>query len=276
MEPKSEEEFFADITEALWDERLDDIEEYAKTEGKEARIEANEKAYGEMCNAYGELDRLINTYGDLENPDIAALYPEAAAEYKAAKDKYHEAEDAQLNDALDEVENNAIKEAQEREKERLQALQEEHCVRGAMMRCKYGSHYRRLNLPLTHGEIENGRPLVNSNDAVAGDDNNIPYFGVCTCPNYTTTEKEVLLKKDYPRDLRGKKLSDESEGNVKGLPCKPMILGEWKNSHAGTKLDGAAILTGSAFLVCQYGGLIEIVDSGQNDPETLQGIGEKN
>lgn len=186
--------------------------------------------------------------------------PYVSPEEKADKEAKQKAESEAANEAR-------IEEAQDEMSKEFLAMQEEHLVRGAMMRCQCGSHYRRLNLPVSHGMYESQRPLMNEGDSLVGDTYNIPTFGVCNSSD-NKTGGSVLLKKDVPRDEFGRKISEESEGNVRGTPCTPGIITQWLCPHEGTIVDGKCAITPTSFLVCQYGGIIEVVNSGQNEEET--------
>lgn len=163
-----------------------------------------------------------------------------------------------------------MQETQLQIQEAILAAMEEYCVRGAMMRCKYGSHYRRMNLPYSHGALEAERPLVNAQDCVAGNTQyeNIPYFGICSSSNNSSNADTILLKKDFQRDIFGKKVSNEVEGNVRGKKCTPVIICDWQNAHETMTVAGVAAITPSSFLICKHGGTIEITDAGQHDEET--------
>lgn len=171
--------------------------------------------------------------------------------------------------------------ATEEEKKKLKAMEEyqkalevfeerkkEYLVRGAMMKCSCGSHHRRLNLPTDHGVYTNQRPMMNDEDSLPGDTLNIPTFGVCSSKE-NSTGGSILLKKDVPRNLFGQPTGEDSPGNVRGIPCSPIILTTWLSPKEDIKVgDGLAVTPGS-FLVCKYKGIIEVVDSGQFDEETL-------
>ncbi|MFG6343278.1 MAG: DUF4280 domain-containing protein [Lachnospiraceae bacterium] len=223
------------VAQALWEEKTENAKNVAEAEARAAIEE--EKALAREAAA---------------NQEVAFIVPYDYPAFVADEESETEKK---------------IQEAQDEMIAALEALQEEHLVRGAMMHCQYGSHYRRLNLPRSHGEEENSRPLMTAADYSAGEDGNIPYFGVCSCSN-NKTEGSILLKGDYQRDILGRKISDEPGKNVRGTPCRPQIATEWLNPHEGTKINGIPTITPASFLVCEYGGIIEVTDSGQNDDET--------
>lgn len=240
-----EEELIEQLVDALWEERQAEIEEYSRNvvlaEVEAERVQAEQERANAGCF--------------YENPKDVQSYDKEAEERQQ-----------------EEINQQRIEQKQNEVLEEMASLCEENLVRGAMLRCKCGSHCRRLNLPLTHGYVEEERPLVNAEDSVAGENENISYFGVCSSGTNDSSAKTVLLKKDYERDIYGRKMSEETVGNVKGKCCTPVILGPWQNVQEGTLIDGAPAITPSSFLVCKYGGIIEVLDSGQHDEETLIGV----
>ena len=162
--------------------------------------------------------------------------------------------------------------------EQMAAYQAEHSqpteayvVRGALLHCQYGSHCRRMNLPLCHGVYTMKKPLVFKRDCKGGTegaDINIPTFGVCSCPG-NPTGGSVCLEKEAPRNSDGSFTGEAASGTVTGTPCIPNIVGVWEDTHAETHIgkEGEEALTTRSFLVCSYGGLIEIIRSGQEDSD---------
>jgi len=162
--------------------------------------------------------------------------------------------------------------------ERMVAYQAEHpytklayVVRGALLHCQYGSHYRRLNLPRCHGVYTLKKPLMFKKDCVAGTegaDINITTFGVCSSPHNPSGES-ITYVAEAPRNPDGSFTGEEASGTVTGIPCVPDIIGVWKNTYANThigKEDEEALTTHSC-LACRHQGLIEIIRSGQEDSD---------
>ncbi len=168
-----------------------------------------------------------------------------------------------------------------------------YLVMGAVLRCSCGSHARRLNLPLDHGVYMRGLPMIHEEDCLAGEGCNITAFGVCSSEGHPANvpfwEKICgkYIEDAELRDTAGHKilLQVEDGRNVRGYPCIPCIAGCWRdvnrtykivrNNTAGLREEDklSAVTTGS-FLVCAYGGLIEPVSSGQDEPRGLAGPGE--
>lgn len=154
----------------------------------------------------------------------------------------------------------------------------EYVVRGALLKCEYGSHCRKLNLPKCHGVKIMGHPVMNDGDILAGlgDDSdkniiNIPSFGICDSPNKGKIgEGTIDLKKDKPRDPKtGEIIGEAQDGIITGKRCKPEFIDNWQQSYSKTKIGNSEnyAITTNSFLVCKYGGTITILNSGQqNEP----------
>lgn len=161
-----------------------------------------------------------------------------------------------------------------------------YLVRGAKLQCTCGSHKRKLNLPLCHGVYVAGKPLVNAEDCLVGDNQNITTFGVCSSEGNpdkpSLVEKAMLIGSGLGgllllHSVRKKVLLQKEDGtNVRGYACTPCIVGGWLDAHmtqqiARNNTDGTnpedriPALTEYSFLVCAYGGLIEPVTSGQEE-----------
>lgn len=141
-----------------------------------------------------------------------------------------------------------------------------YVVRGALLHCQYGSHCRRLNLPLCHGVYTLKKPIMFKKDCVVKD--NIPSFGVCSSPD-NPTSGSVSYAKEAPRNPDGSFTGEAASGTVTGTPCVPAIVNVWDDTHDDTHIgkEGEPALTTRSFLVCKYNGLIEIVRSGQEDED---------
>lgn len=152
-----------------------------------------------------------------------------------------------------------------------QQTPEAYVVRGALLKCQYGSHCRRLNLPRCHGVYTLKKPIVFKRDCKGGTegaDINITTFGVCTCPG-NPTGGSVCLEKEAPRNPDGSFTGEAASGTVTGTPCIPDIIDVWEDTHGETHIgkEDEEALTTRSFLVCSYGGLIEIIRSGQEDSD---------
>lgn len=149
----------------------------------------------------------------------------------------------------------------------------EYLVRGAVLGCMFGSHKRYLNLPLCHGVYVRGKPMIHERDCLAGDDKNIPTFGVCGSPSNPSGASITV---------GGKDAMTKSNVTATGKPCKPVIIKYWRvpatQMQIGDNLgDGeeAALIAGvhypavtmNSFLLCRYSGIIRPFLSGQSNDE---------
>ena len=132
-------------------------------------------------------------------------------------------------------------------------MAEEYIVRGAKMKCIFGSNTRKINLPVSHGsyvkyeECGTEKPILNSDDKT---EENISYFGVC--PLHGDEEKIITVIPD--------------EGGIKvGKKCKLELGGEWQLTKEDYLVDGKPALTTKSILFTQCGGIITFKSSGQND-----------
>ena len=172
------------------------------------------------------------------------------------------------------------------ELEEGEEVQFPYLVRGAELYCNCGTHKRRLNLPVCHGIYTNGQPLMQEEDCEAGDDKNIPSFGICQSEENPVNKSWLAKAGDKIKGFfTGEEEEDDAEKiilktedgqNVKGYPCTPCIMGTWKDVYEAEKIlrnntdgtsegDKLSALTQRSFLVCAYGGLIEPISSGQEE-----------
>lgn len=148
----------------------------------------------------------------------------------------------------------------------------EYLVRGAKLVCNRGSHKRMLNLPECHGVYIGENPMVHEKDCVQGIDmqGNISWFGVCR-----SERCQELPGKKVCYELTEENSADGTIGETEpGKKCQPIIVGVWQDVYDKTRIaesweDEAerekqySTLTTGSFLVCNYGGIIQPVSSGQ-------------
>ncbi|MDR1066024.1 MAG: DUF4280 domain-containing protein [Clostridiales bacterium] len=107
----------------------------------------------------------------------------------------------------------------------------EYVVRGAIVTCTLGSFPDFINMPKSHGVFLNGKPQLNIADSKAIA--NIKCFGTCN-------------KSSPP------------------IPCIPIFTMDWKNPQDPKLLiENKPSLTKNGFLTCSQGGVVRIIDSGQ-------------
>ena len=186
---------------------------------KIAEVSKSQEDTTKSLEESGESNKLAKDRNDKRTNEVLS------AKLESLKGKIDLPENMTEDDAKKLLE---MKEVQDALKEYAEE-QQEYLVRGAMMRCSCGSHYRRLNLPMCHGIYTNDRPMMNDNDSLPGDEFNIPTFGVCSSGS-NQSGGSISLKKDAKRDVYGKKTEDQN-GVVQGIPCSPIIASNWLNTH---------------------------------------------
>lgn len=156
----------------------------------------------------------------------------------------------------------------------------EYLVRGATLVCRCGSHKRRINLPQCHGVYIGNHPMIHELECIPGDRENITFFGICEPTQGELPGDTVAFEKTTENS------KDGSTGVVTGKKCNPVIIGVWQDTYSATRIVdngaknsgdrmrvkskdippvGECTVTNTSFLVCKYGGLIEPINSGQNE-----------
>ncbi|AKG37434.1 DUF4280 domain-containing protein [Paenibacillus durus] len=127
---------------------------------------------------------------------------------------------------------------------------EAYIVRGATMRCQYGTHARKINLPVSHGAYYKGKPLMNQGDYKP---ENVPHFGICASPSNPSGETIYLV-------------SEQGE-TIQGKPCLPVITACWNQTKADMLVGDQPALTSASYLICQHlpEGCIYFEKTGQED-----------
>lgn len=91
-------------------------------------------------------------------------------------------------------------------------------------------------------------------------DDNISYFGGCTCETPPCDTETVTLQK----------YGDAGKDGATITGCKrcPEIIGKWRDCMERNIYGGnVKTVTTDSYLVCKYGGLIQPVSSGQEEEE---------
>lgn len=159
----------------------------------------------------------------------------------------------------------------------------EYLVRGAKLVCNCGSHKRMLNLPECHGVYIGENPMVHENDCVQGINRqgNISWFGICR-----SERCQELPGQKVCYELTEENSADGTVGETEpGKKCQPIIVGVWQDVYEKTKIvdcwDGEGedeeelcSLTTGSFLVCNYGGIIQPVTSGQEYEMQEEDLGD--
>lgn len=151
----------------------------------------------------------------------------------------------------------------------------EYLVRGAPLRCRYGSHMRYLDMLEAHGVYLNDDPVMHRKDCKVGE--NIMPFGICSSPVHNLKRRDSFFA-GAETDQEGNYLHAPDDRVITGFVCVPEITGSsWKNYKEETKIAQNATLetagpaactcyeaiTTASYLVCRHGGIIFPLGSGQ-------------
>lgn len=121
----------------------------------------------------------------------------------------------------------------------------EYVCTGAILKCTMGTD--RASLKATPKSVT----LTNKNQANITDFvsvKNIPSFGKCRSLNYPPTAAATAA----------------NHGRLTPMPCIPGTCKKWSAVDPNSLLHGEPSLLKSATLLCNFGGMISIVDAGQN------------
>lgn len=131
-----------------------------------------------------------------------------------------------------------------------------YVLQGSILSCQYGTKLSKLDCLEDHGVYSGGNPVMTISDCA---DSNIHSFGSCLCPekNY-----EGRLPMTVAQDSKGTP-AKKAPGNNYAHICVPVINENsvWHQVDSKVLIElkqkgYAPILSESAVLVCQYGGVI--------------------
>ena len=133
---------------------------------------------------------------------------------------------------------------------------EYYVVRGASIYCVYGTHFRRLDMPVAHGAYIRGIPMMNEDDCKVGLDANIAPFGACKSPENTNVKiviHDATNIMPVPTDESGTNFA-EPEMPVEGRLCTPILGDKWCDAKDDALVDGVPALTVNCTIACSCGG----------------------
>lgn len=153
-----------------------------------------------------------------------------------------------------------------------------YVVHGAKIICSMGSREARLVVPMDHGTLLTDSPQMIVDDFVSL--KNIKCFGNCFSPENPNMEQAAI---EATNQYNVEK-SQTVWGRIKGFfgvkpkavdsvseelqaacicECIPQINKAWEDGNEKCKVDGKKTLIQTCILVCKYGGVIRIIDNGQ-------------
>lgn len=142
--------------------------------------------------------------------------------------------------------------------ERIQEKQ--YALRGSVLACEYGEKYARLDCMEDHGIIKGKHPIFTALDCL---NEHIHDFGSCLCPESSYKDR---LPMTSAVDTDGN-VAKKAEGNAFPHICIPLVDEKYgwlqTEKKVMVQIDGgtdALMLKSDAVLVCQYGGIIGILE----------------
>lgn len=223
--------------------------------------------------------------GDVLLQDPETVQKETASAWKGAvAAKNEQTKGAVIQDLESEVDKEAArkqKNEQLEQEETDEQLEEaegvgeklSYLVKGAPLRCIYGSHMRHLDMLESHGVYQDKKPVIHSHDM--GKSNILP-FGICSSPCSILTKRGSFLK-GAPVDAEGNYLDEPDNQILTGLVCDPEIVDFWNNVNEDVMIADDATeetksedecncypaVTIKSYLICRHGGIIYPEGSGQ-------------
>lgn len=169
------------------------------------------------------------------------------------------------------------------DQENAELMQDNPCyvVHGAKMLCSMGSREARLVVPMDHGILLNKHPQMIADDCASL--TNVMCFGNCfSAENHAMEQAAVDATNQYNHKKEGfwakvKSFFGEKPPTVKSAgkelqqlcicECTPSISADavWEESNDKSLINDKKTLIQPAVLVCEYGGVIRIIDNGQNN-----------
>ena len=153
-----------------------------------------------------------------------------------------------------------------------------YVLHGAKMICSFGSREARLVVPLDHGTCLTQIPQMVDEDYKELE--NVKCFGNCFSPDNPNMEQAAIETTNQYNQAK----SQTFWGKVKGFfgvkpkvvesasseltaacicECTPKFPQKWNDGNKKSKVDGKNTLIQTCTLVCEYGGIVKIVDNGQ-------------
>lgn len=120
----------------------------------------------------------------------------------------------------------------------------------ATIKCSCGDKSARLTVYPDRTVFLTGMPMANVSDHVSL--YNIAPFGKCHTTAYPPTGSATAA----------------NHGTLTPMPCVPGTVSEWRNGKSDYLVKGKPALLKSSYCRCQWGGIITIINDGQQDTGT--------
>ena len=156
-----------------------------------------------------------------------------------------------------------------------------YVVHGAKLLCSMGSRDARLVVPIDHGVLLRNNPAMLAEDSLAL--SNIMCFGNCFSVENPNMEQAAIDATNQYNEKKSKtvwgkvksffglgpKEADSASKELKAAcicACQPSFPGGvmWEEGNEKSLIENKKTLIQSATLVCEYGGIIRIIDNGQD------------
>lgn len=149
--------------------------------------------------------------------------------------------------------------------------EQRYVLRDSKLCCQYGTRYARLDCIEDNGVLKRRFPVLTVFDCTT---ENIHSFGSCLCPEANYVGRLPMTVASNSREG----IAVQADCNVFPHVCVPLIgdKDNWKQIDGDllveTNAQGyAPVLTDNAVLVCQYGGIISIVEVPDAEEEEKEG-----
>lgn len=154
-----------------------------------------------------------------------------------------------------------------------------YVVHGAKIVCSMGSREARLVVPLDHGVLLGDKPQMVDEDSQALA--NVMCFGNCfSVDNPMMEQAAIEATNEYNEKksqttwgrikakfgVKPKKADSVSEELKEACICEciPELISMWTDGNDKSRIDSSKTLIQPGALACKYGGIIRIIDNGQN------------
>lgn len=151
-------------------------------------------------------------------------------------------------------------------------IKQNYVSRESKLSCSFGSNYSLLDIGQDHGIYKGNLPLMT---AIDSGKNNIYHFGSCLCPESNYAGRLPMTAETHQDGKKAKKAINNKYAHI----CVPMVPegSAWKQVDHSIMAKTCAkgyvpVLVDNAVLVCQYGGLITVVEVPQTG--TTKGLGQ--
>jgi hypothetical protein len=135
-----------------------------------------------------------------------------------------------------------------------------YALRGSVLSCQYGTKYAKLDCLKDHGVYKGKNPVLAITDCA---ESNIHNFGSCLCPESNYAGRLPMTVGQDSNGVAAIKVPQNTYAHI----CVPVIgkSSVWHQAGSDVLIDAnqkgyVPMLLDDAVLICQYGGIIRIVE----------------